>query len=129
MTSLITKSSIGLSRLDILAVILFQFKLAKTIKECHESFCTAFPNNKVSSATIKRWNREFNCGNFNLEDQPRLGSLSNAVTKGIVESIEDTMIADPNIAYERIQHEIGISSGAVQTILHQSLQYASFVPV
>ncbi|KAI6648784.1 hypothetical protein LOD99_7047 [Oopsacas minuta] len=32
------------------------------------------------------------------------------------------VIADPNVTYERIQHEIGISSGAVHTVLHQSLQ-------
>ncbi|KAI6648415.1 hypothetical protein LOD99_8205 [Oopsacas minuta] len=32
------------------------------------------------------------------------------------------VIADPNVAYERIQHEIGISPGAVHTVLHQSLQ-------
>ena len=122
MTSLITKSSIDLSRRDIRALILFQFKLSKTIKECHASFCTAFPDNNVSSATVKRWYRKFNCGNFILEDQPRPGPPPNAVTEGNVESIEDIVITDPNITYERIQHEIGISSGAVHTILHQSLQ-------
>ena len=30
------------------------------IKERHESFCTAFPNNKISTTTVKRWFIEFN---------------------------------------------------------------------
>ncbi|KAI6661825.1 Histone-lysine N-methyltransferase SETMAR-like [Oopsacas minuta] len=122
MDSLVTKSSIQLSRRDIRAIILFQFQLLKRIKECHENFCTAFPNNKVSAATVKRWYREIMCGNFHLEDQPRPGPPPYAVTEGIVGSIEDMVIADPNVTYERIQHGIGISSGAVHTVLHQSLQ-------
>ncbi|KAI6653995.1 histone-lysine N-methyltransferase SETMAR-like [Oopsacas minuta] len=61
------------------------------------------------------------CGNFILKTNPPW-TTPYAVTEGIVESIEDMVIADPNVTYERIQHEIGISFGAVHTILHQSLQ-------
>ena len=95
MTSLIQKSSIDLSKRDICAIILFQFKLQKSINDCHESFCTAFPSNKVSLATVKRWYREFKCGNLNLDDQPRPGPPLTAVTEGIIKSIEDMVIAVP----------------------------------
>ena len=122
MSSLVTKSSIELTRRDIRAIILFQFKLEKSISECHQNFITAFPNNKVSLATVKRWYREFKCGNFNLEDQHKPGPPLTAVTEKNVESIGDMVIADPNITYERIQNELHVSSGIVHSILHDSLQ-------
>ncbi|KAI6646180.1 Mariner transposase [Oopsacas minuta] len=128
MDSLVAKSPIQLSRRDIRAIILFQFQLLKRIKECHENFCTAFPNNKVSAATVKIWYREFKCGNFHLEDQPRPGPPSYAVTEGIVESIEDMVIADPNVTYEKIQHEIGISSGQCTPFYTNPFSYVNFVP-
>ena len=77
-----------------------RFKLQKSINDCRESFCTAFPSNKVSLATVKRRYREFKCGNFNLEDRPKPGQPLTAVTEGIIEFIEDMVIADRNVTYE-----------------------------
>ena len=69
MSSLVTKSLVEFIRRDIRAIILLQFKLEKSLSECHQNFIIAIPSNKVSLARVNLWYREFKCGNFNHGDQ------------------------------------------------------------
>ena len=56
--------NIILTREQIRAIILFQFKLDKTIDDCYQQLIQAFGNDVTSLATVKNWYREFRRGNL-----------------------------------------------------------------
>ena len=62
--------------------LLFAFQLKKkNTAEAQEMICSTLGENAVSYSTCKKWFQRFRKGNFNLEDEQRLGQLKKVKDK------------------------------------------------
>ena len=121
MASANLNQNIELSREQIRAIILFEFKLDKTIDECYQQLVQAFGMDITSLATVKNWYREFRRRIFHLSDQPRPGTPMTASTQKKIDAIHHMIEEDKHITYRHMQHELGISNDVIHFIIHELL--------
>ena len=75
----------------------------------------------LSKRTIYRWIEAFEAGQSSIEDASRSGRPREAATPSNVNIIEDLISNDPHISIESIQEVIPISTGSIETILHEEI--------
>ncbi|XP_026323320.1 protein GVQW3-like [Hyposmocoma kahamanoa] len=110
-----------LNREHLRAMIFYDLKCGLTEQLSLERLQSALEDSAPSRATVFRWFKEFKIGRTNLEDDLRGGRPETAVTAENVWKSEMLVREDPRITYTNIEKILGISSGSVNTILHQHL--------
>ena len=125
-------SSSGLSRRDFRAMIYYDFKQGKSYQQCHQTLKHGFGDQCPSTATVFRWYRHFRSGQTSIEDSDRCGRPNTAVTPENVFRVRSMVNDDRRVTYAEIKGMLKISSGSVNTILHEHLKlrkrYARWVP-
>ena len=74
-----------------------------------------------SRNTIKKWAAEFKRGRQSLDDDPREGRPSLAITDENVRTAETRIMADRRVTVQQTAEDVGISAGSVSTIIHGRL--------
>ncbi|XP_053379944.1 uncharacterized protein LOC128548609 [Mercenaria mercenaria] len=83
-------------------------------------------------STVAKWSAEFKRRRSSLEDDPRSGRLTDAISKEMVDRVEGLVMNDCPIKVDELARECGISRGRVCTIIHEHLgmskSFARWVP-
>ena len=80
----------GVDQMHIKHCILYKFKKGSKASQAARNIRSAYENEAPSIRTCKRWFKQFESGNFTLEDSPRsrrLSSVNLEVLKAVVEEI------------------------------------------
>ena len=76
----------------------------------------------LSYTTVKEWAKRFREGRESLEDEERIGRPRTAVTSSNTSEIRWRVEEDPHITVEELAMGVGISTGAVHSILVDELK-------
>ncbi len=71
---------------------------------------------------LKNWARDVRCGREQVEDEPRSGRPSTAVTDENIQAVEDIFMEDRRITLDEIADILGINHERVHHIIHQELE-------
>ena len=99
------------------------WKSGKEADDIHKDLVITEGSRALSKRTIYRWIEAFEAGQLSIKDAPRSGRSREVVTPLNINIIEDLIIisGDPHISIENIQKVIPISTGSIETILHNEL--------
>ena len=99
------------------------WKNGKGADDIHRELVTAEGSKALSKHTIYCWIEAFEAGQSSIEDAPHSGRpcTCEAVTPSNINIIEDLINNDPHISIESIQEAISISTGSIETILHNEI--------
>ncbi len=75
-----------------------------------------------SYTTVKNWARDVRCGREQVEDEPRSGRTSTAVTNENIQVVEDIFMEDRRLTLDKLADILGISHERVHHIIHQELE-------
>ena len=103
------------------AMIFYDFKSGLTRQQSHIRLKAAFGDEAPSRTTIYDWFAEFRRGRRSLEDNPRSGCPAAATTDFEVAAVQKRVEKDGRVTELQIAEEVGISSGSVSNIFHNSL--------
>ena len=108
-----------MEKLEIRAVIEYFCKKGMTPKEIHEDFMETLGKESHSYGTVKKWAAEFKRGRESVEDDGWSGLPKDATLMKMSWSCtpSDLVMCDRRLDLRSIAREVGISFGAVQSIL------------
>ena len=98
------------------AVMKYLCKKGMAHKEIHEDFMKTLGNESPYS-TVKKWAAEFKRGRESIEDDAGSGRPKDTTTDENVKIVHNLVMCDRRRDLRSIASEVGISFGAVQTIL------------
>ena len=110
-----------MNNLKFRAVIEFLVLEGKQPQKINERMNKAYGRSAPSYNTVKKWAAEFKRGCQSLEDDARQCRPSEAVTPEICQEVEDMVRKNRRIKVCEIAHDLEISVGSVETILHENL--------
>lgn len=108
-------------KLEYRAVIKFFTKKGLNARNIHQELLSVYGGSSPSYATVANWHRKFGCGQESLEDDPREGRPSTALSPENIAAVEALILTDRRIKIQQIAHELGISEERVGTIIHEHL--------
>ena len=76
---------------------------------------------KFHLSTAERWFLEFKKDRTSIQDEPRSGRPSTAVTPDNIATVESLIKEDSRITYEQFAKTLDIGKAAINTILHDHL--------
>ena len=106
-----------MEKVEVRAVIKYLCKKGMTSKEIHEDFMKTLGNGSPTYSTVKKWAAEFKRGRESIKADARSGRPKDAITDENVEIVHNLVMCDRRRDVRSIAIEVGISFGAVQTIL------------
>ena len=109
-----------MNNLKFRAVIEFLVLEGKQPQEINERMNKAYGPSAPPYNTVKKWTAEFKRGRQSLDDA-RQDRPSEAVTPEICQEVEDMVRKNRRIKVREIAHDLDISLGSVETILHEHL--------
>ena len=102
-------------------MIYYDFCAGLNQEQCLHRLQSAFRDQAPSRSTVFYWFAEFRRGRESLEDEPRCGRPPTAVTPANIERVRELVLEDKRISIQQLQELLGIGSGSMQSILHDSL--------
>ena len=105
-----------MEKLEIGVVIKYFCKKGIPPKEIHENFMETL-GNESPYITVKKWAAEFKRGRESVEDDGRSGRPNDATADENVNVVHTLVMCDRRRDLQSIASEVGISFGAVQSIL------------
>ncbi|CAF4875489.1 unnamed protein product, partial [Rotaria sp. Silwood1] len=102
-------------------MILYDWKIGLTYKDSHARLVKAWGEQAPSDHTVFNWFREFQRNKFSVHDAPRSGRPSTSVTQQTIDAVRTIIEGDPHSTYQRIETILGISSIAINSIIHDYL--------
>lgn len=111
-----------LSHRDYRVIFYYNFTRGLSYQECHEELSDTFGKDCPSISTVFRWYKEFEKGNFNLDDDERTGRPVTSRTQENIDAVKKLIIADRRITYRQIQEILGIGASTLNSILHEDLK-------
>lgn len=103
------------------AVIKFLTKENVSPKDITDRMAKIYGQDAPSYSTIKKWAALFRAGRISLDDDPRSGRPSTAITEENVRQIEKMVMGDRRLKVLQIASEVGLSCGTVEKILRDHL--------
>jgi len=113
--------SLDFDKIEYRAVIKFMTLQGHTATFIKSDLDNVYRENSPSSATVKRWTKEFQRGRLSLEDDYRSGRPREAVIPANVALIEEMVRKDPRVKVRELEEWTGLSHGSILTILHREL--------
>jgi histone-lysine N-methyltransferase SETMAR len=101
--------------------IFMRSQLGESAIKIHADLAQVIGGQAPFYRTVARWIESVNAGRTSLNDDPRSGRPSTAVTETNIAAVRALVDEDPNIMVAMISKTIGISDGSVHTILHDHL--------
>ena len=81
----------------------------------------AWGSNAASDHTVFNCFRQFQYNKFSVQDAPHSDRLSTSVTEQTIDAIRKIIEDDPHSTYRQIEAILGISSMAINSIIHDYL--------
>jgi histone-lysine N-methyltransferase SETMAR len=103
------------------AVIKFLTKEGVSAPIIHERLVKVYQDQSPSYRTVTRWAGEFARGRESIEDDPHPGRPIEVTNEKFCNAVEKLVMEDRRIKVREIAGEIGISTGSVESILHEKL--------
>lgn len=101
--------------------IFMRSQLGENATKIHSDLVQVTGAQAPSYRTVARWIETLGAGRASLNDDPRSGRPSTAVTEENIAAVRALVDEDPNITIATISETIGIADGSVHTILHGHL--------
>lgn len=105
----------SLNRNDIRILIRYCWKRRLSTREASKEICDAEGDRTVNHTTVSRWYNRFNCGDVNLDDQPRSGRPSDLDNEDLVCTLED----EPSSSSRDLGAILGVDHKTILRHLHQ----------
>ncbi|CAF1403876.1 unnamed protein product [Rotaria sp. Silwood1] len=102
-------------------MILYDWKIGLTYKDSHARLVQAWGEQAPSDHTVFNWFCEFQRNKFSVQDAPRSGRPSTSVTQQTIDAVRTIIEGDPHSTYQQIETILGISSTAINSIIHDYL--------
>ena len=99
-------------------IILYDWKIGLTYKDCHASLVQAWGGVMHLPTTVFNCFREFQLNKFSVHDAPRSDRPSTSVTEQTIDVVRKIIEDDPHSIYQQIEVILGISSTTVNSIIH-----------
>lgn len=103
------------------ANIKFCVLLQKSPGETLQMLIQAYGDVAMKKSQVYEWHKRFREGRVSIEDDPRSGRPSTAVTDENIERVRQVVRANRRITIDEIASEVNLSHGSVHTILHDHL--------
>lgn len=110
-----------MDKLEYRAVIKFLTKKGLNSKQITEELVSVYNNDAPCQRTVERWHLEFLRGRNSIEDEPREGRPATSVLPETVTAVQTMVVQDPRVMVRVIANTLDISTGSVETILHERL--------
>lgn len=110
------------SRSEVRAILKYNFARGLSIDQCLEEIKLVLDSDCPHRTTIFRWYREFERGNFNLEDAEREGRPRTSVTEENISAVRKMLDEDRRVTYRQIEETLHLHAPAVQSILKDHLK-------
>ncbi len=111
-----------MDKLEYRSVIKFLTLEGEMPKNIPERMTRVYGDMCPSCTTVKNWARDVRCGREQVEDEPRSGRPSTAVTDENIQAVEDIFMEDRRITLDEIADILGINHERVHHIIHQELE-------
>lgn len=103
------------------AVIRFLYLKGRTPQETFDEMKETYGDDAPPYDLVKRWHRVFKHGRKSVETAPKPGCPSSAINEASVRQVEAAILEDRRITIRQIAQEVKISTGSVETIIHNHL--------
>ncbi|XP_076053595.1 protein GVQW3-like [Oratosquilla oratoria] len=103
------------------AVIRFLYLKGRTPQETFDEMKETYGDDAPSYDLVKRWHREFKHGRNSVETAPRPGRPPSAIDEAPIRQVEAAILEDRRITTRQIDQEVKISTGSVETVIHDNL--------
>ena len=113
--------SFQLSRDQFRTMILYDWKIGLTYKDYHAHLVQAWGSNAPSDYTVFNCFRQFQHNKFSVQDASRSDRPSTSVTEQTIDAVRKIIEDDPHSTYQQIETILGISSAAINSIIHDYL--------
>ncbi|GLG99328.1 Mariner Mos1 transposase [Gryllus bimaculatus] len=110
------------SRSESRAALRYNFARGLNVNQCFEETTLALGDVFSHHTTIFRWFRDFQRGNFSLEDAQRAGRPRTSVMKKNIAAVRKMLDEDRRVTYKRIENTLYLNAPAIHSILHDHLQ-------
>ena len=102
-------------------MILYDWKIGLTYKDCHARLVQAWKSTTPSDCTVFNWFHEFQRNKFSVQHAPRSGRPSTSVTEQTIDAVRKIIKDDPHSTYQQIEAILDISSTVINSIIHNYL--------
>ena len=102
-------------------MILYDWKISLTYKDCHARLVQVWESNALSDHTVFNWFRQFQRNIFSVQDASHSAHLSASVTEQTIDAVRKIIEDDPHSTYQQIEAILGIISKAISSIIHDYL--------
>ena len=109
------------SNVECRAVIRFLYLKGCTPQETFDEMKETYSDNAPSYDLVKRWHRKFKRGRKSVETAPRPGCSPSVIDEASVLQVEAAILEDRHITIRQIAQDVKISTGSVETIIHDHL--------
>ena len=96
-------------------MILYNWKIGLTYKDCHARLVQAWVSNVSSHHTVFNCFRQFQRNKFSVQDAPRSDRSSTSVTQQTIDARRKIIEDDPHSTYQQIEAILGISSTTINS--------------
>ena len=83
--------------------------------------CKHGGSNALSDHTVFNWFHKFQRNKFSVQDASRSGCPSTSVTEQTIDAVQKIIEDNPHSTYQQIEAILGISSTAINSIIHDYL--------
>ena len=99
-------------------MILYDWKIGLTYKDCHVRLVQAWGSDAASDRTVFNSFREFQRNKFSVQDAPRSDRPSTSVTEQTIDAVRKIIEDDLHSTYQQTEVILGISSTPINSIIH-----------
>jgi hypothetical protein len=96
-------------------------KLGHSCSETYNMIQKAFGNKAMGHTQVKEWFKQFKEGWTSVESDECSGSLTTSRNQLMIEKVHSAMLDNCRITITELSDELGLSFGAVQSILTEDL--------
>ena len=110
-----------MEKVEYRAVIRFLYLKGRTPTEAFDEMKEVYGEDAPSYDVVKHWHRQFKCGRTSVETAPIPGRSQSAIDDATIQQVEAAILDDRRITVRQLAHEVKISVGSVEKIIHDHL--------
>ena len=102
-------------------IIRFLYLKGCTPKEAFDEIKTVYGEDALPYDVVKHWHHQFKCGRISVEMVPIPWRPQSAIDDATIQQIETAIMEDHRVTVHQLAHEVKISVGNMEKILHDPL--------